>query len=193
MAQPASTDEVTRLLRALQAGDAAASERLFPHIYADLRALAARAFARERPDHTLQPTALVHEAFLRLLDQTQVDWMSRAHFFALAAKAMRQILCDHARRHATDKRGGGRHRVELDETVAVGTDRQVDVLDLDQALRKLAELDERKSRLVELRFFGGLTGEEVADVLGVSRKTVAQDWTVARLWLLRELQGKVHT
>jgi len=183
-------DNVTHLLVQMSGGDQAAAGRLLPVIYQELRALAGSFLGAERPDHTLQPTALVHEAYLKLVGQTQVTWANRAHFLAVAASAMRRILADHARRHRAAKRGGAWHKITLDEAVAPDAGRNLDLVDLDEALAKLASLDQRKSRVVELRFFGGLTNPAVAEVLGVSRKTVADDWTVARLWLRRELGGR---
>jgi RNA polymerase sigma factor (TIGR02999 family) len=189
MSAPRS-DNVTRLLDQASGGDQAAAACLLPMIYDELRALAGSFLRAERPDHTLEPTALVHEAYLRLVGQAQVIWESRAHFMAVAASAMRRILADHARRRRAAKRGGRWHKITLDEAVAPDAGRALDLLDLDEALNKLASLDQRKSRVVELRFFGGLTNRAVAKVLGVSRKTVVDDWTVARLWLRRELGGR---
>jgi RNA polymerase sigma factor (TIGR02999 family) len=157
-----------------------------PFVYRELRGLAAAYIRRERKDHTLQATALVHEAYLRLVDQTQVESPSRAQFFAIAANLMRQILVNHAKRHQAAKRGSG-NKVALDENVAVVQQRGVDLIALDSALDKLAQLDPRQSRIVELRFFGGLTEEEIADVLGVSAITVKRDWRIARAVLHRQL------
>lgn len=182
-----SSNSITRLLERAQSGDGDAVDQLLPVLYGELRALAGSFLNNERPEHTLQPTALVHEVYLRLVKQPEGGWANRTHFIALAATAMRRILTDHARGRRAAKRGGNRHRVTLDEAAAPFRDRDVDVIDLDEALTKLAELDKRKCRVVELRFFGGLTNEQVAKVLGVSRKTIVEDWTVARLWLRREL------
>jgi RNA polymerase sigma factor (TIGR02999 family) len=186
-------DNDNRLLDQISGGDQAAAGRLLPVVYDELRALAGSFLRAERPDHTLQPTALVHEAYLKLVGQVQVTWANRAHFMAVAASAMRRILADHARRRRAAKRGGGWHEITLDEAVDLDSGRDLDLVDLDEALTKLASLDQRKSRVVELRFFGGLTNPAVAEVLGVSRKTVADDWTVARLWLRRELGGRANT
>lgn len=179
--------ETTRLLVDLGRGDPSAAARLLPLVYDELRALAGRYFRRQRSDHTLQPTALVHEAFLRLVDQTHAQWNDRAHFFAVAAQAMRQILINHALARAAAKRGGGRARIALAEDLAPAAEHEFDALALDEALKQLAELDERKARIVELRFFGGLSVEEVAEVLGVSKTTVESDWRMARAWLSRAL------
>lgn len=177
----------TRLLSELGNGDPAAAARLLPLVYDELRRLASHYFRRQRSDHTLQPTALVHEAFLRMIDQTQAQWKDRAHFFAVAAKAMRQILVNHAIAKNAEKRGGGRARLALaDELVPVGG--EFDAIALDDALKTLAGLDERKARVVELRFFSGLSVEEVAEVLGVSITTVEGDWRMARAWLSRTMR-----
>jgi RNA polymerase sigma factor (TIGR02999 family) len=184
--------DITALLQSWKRGDQEALERLAPRVYAELRGIAARALAHERPGHTLQSTALVHEAFLRLVDQRRVDWQSRGHFFGLAAHLMRRILVDHARRVGRAKRGGAAPRVSLDQAgeIADATSANaVDVHLLDTALRKLETLDSTQGRIVELRFFGGLTIEETADFLGVSPMTVKRDWAVAKAFLYRELAG----
>ncbi len=159
-----------------------------PLVYDELRALAQSYLNRERPDHTLQATALVHDAYVRLIRQEDVEWKNRAHFFAVAAQAIRRILVDHARGHQRQKRGGGRERVRLDEDVAVLDERDIDLIALDEALEKLAHLRERQARIVELRFFGGLELKEVAEFLGVSPRTVTGDWQMARAWLRREMR-----
>lgn len=192
MPDPPQT-EVTRILLDLSAqGSAApaATERLFNLVYDELRSIAGAYMRRERAEHTLQATALVHEAFLRLVDQTHIQWQNRAHFMGIAARAMRQILIDHARRKSTEKRGGGWERVTLDEGADVGSELGLDVLELDEALSRFAALDDRAARVVELRVFGGMTVEESAHVLGVSPRTVNNDWSVARMWLTRELLGE---
>ena len=178
---------VTALLRAWSAGDEGARDELLPLIYDELRRRAAAHIRRERREHTLQPTALVHEAYLRLVEQ-KVEWQNRSHFFGLASEMMRRILVDHARNRKTGKRAGGAIRVELDETVAISEERDIDLVLLDQALTDLSRLDPRHARIVELRFFGGLNVEETAAVLGISRATVKRDWSMARAWLYWRLR-----
>ncbi|MGD8330648.1 MAG: sigma-70 family RNA polymerase sigma factor [Acidobacteriota bacterium] len=161
---------------------------LFPLVYAELRKIARAHLRRERRDHTLQPTALVNEAYLRLVDQERVEWNGRAHFFGIASQMMRRILVDHARRRNAVRRGAGAHKVTFDEAVAAGDDGEVDLVALDDALERLASLDPEQGRLVELRFFGGLTIEETAEVMGTSPATVKREWAIARAWLFRELE-----
>ena len=185
----APSPEVTELLQQWSNGRNDARDQLFPVIYAELRRLAAGYMRHERVDHTLQPTALVHEAFLKLIDQRAVRWQSRAHFFGIAAQAMRRILVDHARAHAADKRGAGESPVSLDEARLVGTAPSVDVIALDEALTRLAALDPLQSRLVEARFFGGLTIDEAAELFQISPATVGREWTLAKAWLYAELAG----
>lgn len=180
--------EVTRLLIDWSNGDKGALERLMPLVYDELRRLAAGYLRRERSDHTLQATALVNEAFLRLVDQHSVQWHNRAHFFGIAAQMMRRILVNHARDRNAEKRGGDRCRVTLSEDIAIEVGRDIDLLALDDALNRLAAADERKSRLIELRFFAGLGMEEAAEVIGVSLATAKRDWTLARAWLYREIK-----
>lgn len=182
-----TTHAVTRLLVAWKGGDAGASDQLMPLVYDELRHLARSYLRRERTDHTLQPTALVHEAYLRLVDTTQVDWQSRAHFFGIAARVMRRVLVDHARSRAAGRRGGGAVKISLDEAGDLLRDEGRGLLALDEALAGLAELYPRPSRVVELRFFGGLTTPEIAGALGVSDSTVERDWHFALLWLKREM------
>ena len=182
-----SPPRVTELLLAWSGGDQGAFDKLYPLIYDELRRLAAHYLRRERPGHTLQPTALVHEAYLRLIDQTRTRWQNRAHFFGAAAQMMRRILVDHARQHGAAKRGGGERRVTLAEGAAFAPERGVDLLALEDALNKLERVNPQKSRLVELRFFGGLSTEEAAEVLGVSAATVTREWRAAKAWLHREL------
>jgi RNA polymerase sigma factor (TIGR02999 family) len=179
---------VTELLTAANQGDSSAREELVPLVYAELRRLARRRLARERPDHTLQPTALVHEAYVRLIDQPRVDWQNRFQFFAVASEIMRRVLVDYARRRQAAKRGGAVVQVTLDEAAVPTADAYcANVLAVEAALTDLAKLDPRKARLVELRFFGGLSIEETAEVLGVSAGTVMRDWTLAKAFLKKEL------
>ena len=182
--------EVTRLLQSWSGGEKDALNELVPIVQKELRRLAAAYLRRERRDHTLQPTALVHEAYLRLVDQTQVQCRNRAQFFAIAAKLMRQILVDHARQHLAAKRGGG-NKVALDEAATVPQRQGVDIIALDEALGKLAVLDPRQSQVVELRFFAGLTEDEIADLLDVSAITIKRDWRMARAVLHHQLGGGV--
>jgi len=181
-----TTSEVTILLNQLQAGEEAAADELFPIIYEELRRLAGGFMSRERTDHTLQPTALVHEAYGKLMAQ-ESPWSNRSHFMAIAATAMRRVLLDHARKRKADKRGGGAAQITLKEELFLTDGRGLDIEALDQALTRLAAMDERQGRVVELRFFGGLSVEETARVLGVSPNTVKRDWRHARAWLHREL------
>ena len=182
--------EATRLLVVLREGGASGAEatsRLTELLYPELRSIAARLMRRERDGHTLQPTAVAHEAFLRLVDQRTIDWQDRAHFLGIAARVMRQILVDHARTHGTAKRGGGVDRVTLDEAFVPRRDPSFDLLALDDVLTRFAAVDPRGARVAELRIFGGLTVRETALELGVSPRTVNTDWTAGRLWLAREL------
>lgn len=181
--QPPSPSEVTRLLKDWSGGDSAALDQLIPIVHDELRAVAARYLRRERQDHTLQPTALVNEAYLRLIDQKQVQWQNRAHFVGVAAQMMRRILVDHARNHNRAKRGGGARKVPLDEVAVLSEERADDLVRLDEALTALAAFDDRKSRVVEMRYFGGLSVKETAEVLQVSEMTVARDWKLAKAWL----------
>jgi RNA polymerase sigma-70 factor (ECF subfamily) len=181
---------VTRLLAEWHHGNQAALDELFPIVYDELRRLARSYLHRERPGHTLQPTALVHEAYLRLIGQRSVSWQNRAQFFGLAAQMMRRILVNHALGRHAAKRGGHARRVPLDEALDGLEARHVDVIALDAALKALAVVDPRQSRIVELRFFGGLSIDETAEVVGISAATVKREWTTAKLWLLRELDRK---
>ena len=183
----ASPKGVTQLLVAWGDGDEAARDELMPLVYEELRRLAHRYMGRERIGHTLQTSGLVNEAYLRLIDQSQVHWQNRAHFFGIAAQMMRRILVDYARSRGSAKRGGDARQVSLDEVATVSEARAADVVALDDALKGLAEIDERKSQIVELRFFGGLSIEETAKVLDVSPGTVMRDWTLAKAWLRREM------
>jgi RNA polymerase sigma factor (TIGR02999 family) len=185
-----STHEVTGLLKAWSAGDEEALEKLTPLVYRQLHKVAQRYMAGERSGHTLQTTALVNEVYLRLVDCGQVNWQDRAHFFAVAAKLMRRILIDFARSRAYLKRGGAVPHISLEEAPLVCNEPDVNLVALDDALKALAAVDERKSRVVELKFFGGLSVEETAEVLGVSSDTVIRDWRLAKIWLLRELRNR---
>ena len=187
MKQPASQN-ITRLLLAWGAGDKAALDELMPLVYAELRKLARGFMRHQRPDHTLQTTALVNEAYLRLVNLKQMQWQNRAHFFAMGARLMRRILVDFARSRGYQKRGGAAKQVSFTEALEVAEGQATDVVALNDALEALADVDERKSRVVELRFFGGLSLEETAEVLSVSRETVKRDWQFAKMWLLRHLR-----
>jgi RNA polymerase sigma factor (TIGR02999 family) len=189
---PPSSGTVTALLRAWGDGDDAALEQLTPLVEAELRRLARAYMARERRDHTLQATALVNEAFLRLTEARRVRWQDRAHFLGISARLMRRVLVDHARARGYRKRGGGAERVTLVESLVASPEVALDVVALDRALDTLAAVDVRKSRVVELRYFGGLSVEETAEVLHVSADTVKRDWRLAKLWLLHELEGKTR-
>jgi len=181
------SDGITRLLNAWQDGDAAARDRLFVVVYDELRRRASAQLRRERQGHTLRPTALVHEAYLRLMGQDRAKWQNRSQFFAIASEMMRRVLVDHARERKADKRGGAAVRVALAEDVAATDAREVDLIALDSALDELAAMDPRQGRVVEMRFFGGLDTAQIADVLDVSRATVDRDWRFARTWLYRRL------
>jgi RNA polymerase sigma factor (TIGR02999 family) len=182
--------DVTRLLVNWTNGDKKALEALMPMVYGELHRLARRYLRRERSDHTLQSTALVHEAYLRLVDQKGVQWQNRAHFFAVAAQMIRRILVDHARTHNAEKRGGGACMLALDEAIAVPQRRDLNLVALDEAINGLAAIDPQQGRIVELRFFGGLSIEETAEVLSISPATVKRDWAVAKAWLYRDLSGR---
>ena len=178
---------ITQLLLKWSDGDSSAREELMPLVYGELRRLAAKYLRRERVNHTLQPTALVNEAYLRLIDQQKVEWQNRAQFFGLAARLMRNILVDHARSHQAAKRGGGQLSVSLSRADRVSEKPEIDLVALHETLERLAAHDEQKGRIVELRFFGGLTIEETAEVLEISHATVERDWKMARAWLRSEL------
>jgi|SRR5206468_3263856 len=180
-------EEVTQLLLDWSNGDQAAFDALMPLVYNQLRQMAHRYMSQERPGHTLQTTALVNEAYLRLIDQKQVHWQNRAHFFAVAAQAMRRILIDHARKQRYAKRGGGVRKISLDEAAVMSQERAADLLALDEALKSLAAIDPQQSCVVELRFFGGLTIEETAEVLRLSVDMVKREWATAKAWLFREM------
>lgn len=181
--------DVTRLLAQWREGDQEALDFLLPLVYEELRRIANRSLRRERESHTLQPTALVHEAFLRLVDQREVRWQNRAHFFAIASQVIRRILVDYARRRSAAKRGAGIETVALTHAVDASPTQSVDTLALDEALTRLAQRDQQQARIVEMRFFGGLTNDEIGEVLGVSSRTVMRDWNMARAWLFDELSS----
>jgi len=185
MSEP--TPDVTDLLLLWNAGERRALEQLTPLLYQDLRRLAGDVFKGERPGHTLSATVLVHEVYMRLVDQRRVRWENRAHFLGAAAHIMRRVLVDHARARDAAKRGGGSTKIELTEGMAVAGGTAAEVIDLDAALTRLAALDDRKARIVEMKFFGGLTNQEVATALGVSGATVEREWTITRAWLIREM------
>jgi RNA polymerase sigma factor (TIGR02999 family) len=180
--------EVTRLLKAMHAGDARAAEDLLPLVYAELHRIAQAYMRRERPDHTLQATALINEAYLRLVGE-DIDWNDRGHFIGLAAHVMRRVLVDYARQHNAERRAGGLQRVEMEDHLAISPERLDEVLFLDQAMERLAEKSARQARVVELRYFGGLSVEQIAEILGVAPRSVKRDWSLARIFLYRELHG----
>jgi RNA polymerase sigma factor (TIGR02999 family) len=184
-----SPKQVTELLIEWREGDEAALGRLMPLVYEELRRMAARYMRGEREGHTLQASALVNEAYLRLADHRNMQWQGRAHFFGVAAQAMRRVLVDHARTRDSGKRGGGQQQVVLEDAALAAVEPEADLVALDEALRELARLSERKARVVELRYFGGLSVEEAAEVLGVAPVTVMRDWRIAKMWLLRELSN----
>ena len=182
-------EDVTQLLESWSNGDRLALERLMPLVYDELHHLAQRYLRQERSDHTLQSTALVHEAYLKMVDQKNVRWQNRAHFFGVAAQSIRHILVDHARGHKAAKRGAGEAKLSLDEAIGVPEKREVDVLALDESLERLAILDPQQGQIVELRFFGGLSIEETAEVLHISPATVKRDWVMAKAWLYQNLSS----
>jgi RNA polymerase sigma-70 factor (ECF subfamily) len=181
--------EITELLEQWSGGNQSALDRLYPLVYEELRRLASSYMKREHKGHTLQTTALINEAYVRLVDQHNVHWQNRSHFFAISAQIMRRILVDHARRYLQAKRGGGALRVSLDEVMIVASERSEEVLLLDEALGNLARLDPRRCQVVELRYFAGLNNEEIASVLKISENTVMRDWNLARAWLYQQLGG----
>ena len=189
MTRTSRQHEITQLLAEWREGNQSALDELYPLVYNELHRLARRYLSRERKGHTLQTTALINEAYVRLVDQKNVQWANRSHFFAISAQIMRRILIDHARRHAYAKRGGGAKQVSLEEAAMVTPEQSLQMLRLDEALKSLAELDPRRSRVVELRYFGGLNNEEIARVLKISENTVTRDWKMARAWLYQQLTG----
>ena len=186
---PPEQHQITQLLAEWSEGNQSALDELYPLVYKELHRLARRYMSRERKGHTLQTTALINEAYVRLVDQRNVRWANRSHFFAISAQIMRRILIDHARRHAYAKRGGGAQQVSLEEAAAVTPDLSSELVRLDEALKSLAEMDARRSQVVELRYFGGLNNEEIAEILKVSENTVTRDWNMARAWLYQQLTG----
>lgn len=186
--EPRVPAKTLSILKEMERGDPAAADRLLPLVYNELRALAAAFFRKQKPDHTLQPTALVHEAYLRLVGQDGARWKDRAHFVSVAVKAMRQVLIDHFRAHDARKRGGGWRKVSLSGVEPATPAHEIDFLALEEALARLAALDARQVAVVELRFFGGLSVEEVSEVLGLSTRTIEGEWRAARAWLARELR-----
>lgn len=182
--------EITQILRDWNDGLEDAQERLLPYVYDELKRQARYLMSRERPDHTLQPTALVHEAFMRLSSQTGVDWQNRSHFYGIASRLMRQILVDHARQHAAAKRGNGAIHLSLDDLNLPVEDRAGSIVAVHEVLDRLERLDKKQAQVVEMRFFGGLSNAEIGEALGVSDRTVQREWQAARLWLLRELSGR---
>src|SRR5262245_42246785 len=190
MASP--TSDVTQLLREWSSGNDSVVEQLTPLVYRELRRLADGYMRRERPDHTLQPTALIHEAYIRLVDQKQPEWQSRSHFFRFASHLMRQVLVDHARARHARKRGGDKQRVPLEEADALGDGEPVKLMALDEVLTRLASFDERKAQIIELKFFGGMTDDEVAEALGISVRTLGRDLRLAKAWLGQILTSQPH-
>jgi RNA polymerase sigma-70 factor, ECF subfamily len=186
---PPPQHHITQLLAEWSDGNQSALDELYPLVYDELHRLARRYMSRERKGHTLQTTALINEAYVRLVDQRNVHWANRSHFFAISAQIMRRILIDHARRHAYAKRGGGAQQVSLEEAATVTPDQSLELLRLDEALKTLSDMDPRRGQVVELRFFGGLSNEEIAGVLKVSENTVTRDWNMARAWLYQQLTG----
>ena len=185
-----TSQQITALLKAWSGGDERARDQLFPAVYEELRRMARRYMRRESPGHTLQTTALVNEAYLRLVDATSVSWQDRAHFFAVSAQIMRRILVDAARARAAAKRGGAAPRVRLDEVPDVSTERASELVAIDEALNSLLRIDPRKAQVIELRFFGGLSVEETSEVLKISPQSVMRDWKLSKAWMLRELNDQ---
>jgi RNA polymerase sigma-70 factor (ECF subfamily) len=182
--------QVTNYLREYQSGNREVLDELFPLVYEELRKLAANRLRGERDDHTLQPTALVHEAYLRLIEQHTQNWQNRAHFFGLAAEMMRRILINHANSRNAEKRFGSQTRIALDDIITLSEQRDVNLMQLDEALNELAAFDEKQAKIIELKFFGGLTNEEIAEVLGVSDSTVKREWRIAKAWLFERLKAE---
>jgi RNA polymerase sigma factor (TIGR02999 family) len=185
-----SSAEITQTLREWNEGDEGAKERLIPFVYDELKRQARGLMSKERPDHTLQPTALVHEAFLRISEQAGIDWQNRSHFYGIASRLMRQVLVDHARLHGAEKRGRHPIHFSVDDIQIPAEERAGSILFLDEVLTRLEEFDATQARIVEMRFFGGMNNQEIADSMGVSERTVGREWQAARLWLYRELNQK---
>jgi len=183
------SQEISVILKAWSGGDRASADVLLTLVYDELRKIAAQYLRKENSGHTLQPTALVHEAYMKLVDISDINWQDRAHFFAVSANVMRHILVDHARAKLAEKRGGDAQRIELDDAISLSNEPNVDLLAVDEALNELANFDEQQSRIVELRFFGGLTIEETAHVVGISPATVKREWAMAKAWLHRKLKA----
>lgn len=181
--------EISVILKDWSGGNRASADVLLSLVYDELRKIASQYLRKERSGHTLQPTALVHEAYMKLIDISDINWQDRAHFFAVSANVMRHILVDHARAKLAEKRGGEAERIALDDAISLSTEQNIDLVELDEALKELAGFDEQQSRIVELRFFGGLTIEETAHVLGISPATVKREWSMAKAWLHRKLKG----
>lgn len=181
--------DISVILKEWSSGNREIADEILPLVYHELRKLAAQYLRKERPDHTLQPTALVHEAYLKLVDISEVNWQDRMHFFAVSSQIMRNILVDHARARLSEKRGGGIQKIELDEAISFSNSSSVNLIELDDALKHLAEFDEQQCKIVELRFFGGLTIEEIARVLNISPATVKRDWVMAKAWLHKTLKN----
>jgi RNA polymerase sigma factor (TIGR02999 family) len=189
---PAPSSEITELLEALRAGDQNAYSRIIEKVYPELRKIAQRCMGGEHPGHTIQATALVHEAYLRLIDITRISWQDRAHFFAVSARIMRRILVEYARARNSAKRGGGFRRVDFKETLVVSSELGPQLLRIDEALNELAQFDSRKAQVVEMRYFGGLTTTEIASVLAISPQSVNRDWSLAKAWLARTMSRQEH-
>jgi len=187
-----SSHELTELLRGWNGVDQTTLARIIELAYPELRKIARRCMSRERPEHTIQATALVHEAYLRLVDIRQVSWQDRAHFFAIIAKVMRRILIEHARAQACSKRGGRTRKVNLDQALVIAAESDPEIVRLDEALEELATFDSRKAQVVEMRYFGGLTSDEVASVLGISPQSVNRDWSLAKAWLVRKMTSRKY-
>jgi RNA polymerase sigma-70 factor, ECF subfamily len=187
---PSTDGQVTLLLKAMNRGDKSAADQLLPIVYSELHRLAKSYMSRERRDHTLQPTALINQAYLRIAQQEHMEWQNHAHFIGFAANVMRRVLVDHARERNAAMRGGGRMRVELDDGIAASPETSAEILQLEEALTRLEQLNPRQAQVVEMRYFGGLSVEEVASILGIAPRSVKRDWALARMWLYQEIQKR---